>query len=122
MTIVERQYNFLDLANFIVPMGWVFLANKFHYSWWLFGSVLLFSFFCVNYRISFSSAVSDKSEIKKQEVPFYASPGAWLVFTIAAYLGYLLLQSRWLLEMLLMTGAIGVAVASLLRDLRRHQS
>ena len=39
MRRLERQYNFLDLANWMVPLGWIFLAG------------LRLAFFAVNYRV-----------------------------------------------------------------------
>jgi hypothetical protein len=31
MRLLERHYNFLELANWIVPLGWIFLAHRFYF-------------------------------------------------------------------------------------------
>jgi hypothetical protein len=52
MRLLERQYNFLELANWIVPLGWIFLAHRFHFPSWLLLAGPLLAFLRVNYKLS----------------------------------------------------------------------
>jgi hypothetical protein len=51
----------------------------------------------------------------------YYFPGFWLGLALAAYLGYLLVQSQWLLWTLLVSGTLGAVGATFLRWRRRQE-
>jgi hypothetical protein len=112
MRLLERQYKVLDLANWIAPLGWIFVARRLHFSSWLVLAGLLLAFLCVNYRISFSEGVPAPEATPRRPRPIYCFPGSWLGLALAACLGDLLVQSQWLLGTLLVSGTLGAVVAT----------
>lgn len=113
MRLVERQYTFLDLANWVVPIGLILIARQLHISSWLVFVGLMLGFICVNYKPALSEGAPTGHREKPR--PLYSRPVFWLGLALAAYLGYLLLQSQWFLWTLIVGGTIGALVATFLR-------
>ena len=118
MRLVEHHYKLLDLANWIVPLGWMFAAMQFHLPAWMVLGGFLIGFLAVNFRLDRFEG-EPANELPFRRHPVYARPSFWLLLGLPAYLVYLVFQSRWLLWYLLIAGMIGFAVAVLLR--RRYQ-
>jgi uncharacterized membrane protein YczE len=120
MRLIERQYSFLDLANWVVPLAWVYLARRLGLHASVVFAGLAAAFALVNYRL----ASSDSAPAPKPAPRFriYFAPGFWFALGLAVYLGYLMVQSPALLGTVLACGTLGAVVAAFLRWRHRASS
>jgi len=120
MRLVERQNSLLDLANWVVPLAWVYLARRLGLHTWVVMTGLAVAFALLNYRLAATDSTPAPRPAPRYRI--YFSPGFWFALGLAVYLGYLMVQSPALLAALLACGTLGAVVAAVLRWRHRTSS
>jgi len=120
MHLVERQYSLLELANLVVPLGWIYFARRLGLHPWVVLPGLVVAFALVNYRLTAQDPAPTPKPVSRYRI--YFIPGFWFALGLAAYLGYLMVQSPALLGTLLACGTLGAVVAAFLRWRHRTSS